>query len=671
MATEEANTTEASEKDFDDTPEGWAKRWNTELASSKKELSKFYERGDKAVERFLDERDTDASATKWNLFWSGITLKRAIVYGETPKVSVDRRWADADDDVGRVAAEILDRLLNGDIERDDDPYALALQYALGDMLLPGLACVRLRYDFDEEVIPGSPAIPGVVGPDGVERGGAPAVPDKVQRTNERVETDYVFWKHFLYGVCSVWHQRPWVAFGNEMSRRQLVKRFGDAGKLVPLNAKRKGDGLDAKKSTPWGRALVWEIWDEESGNVFWHVEGQRSVLDMTPDPLGLDGFFPCPRPMMANLSTSKCVPTPDFYLTQDLYREIDNVSQRIVKLEQAIIVRGGYNAASPELKGLLSKTMENALIPVDNWPAFMEKGGFKGAIEWLPIDQAVSALLALRDYRKELVDNLYQVEGMADIMRGQASSPNVTASEQAIKAQFGSARMQALQNDFARFASEAQKIKAEIISKHFAPETILERCNCANTKDAQLAPQAVALIKSDSSRFRIAVKPEAVSLTDFAALRNERMELLNGVGSYLQIMGGLTQNIPGFGPYGLEILQAMVAGIRGSSAVESILDRAVAEAQKQAQAQQGQPPPPSPEQVKLQSVQMKGQMDMQKEQLKHQNKAQEIAMEVQADAQREQNQMMANTREAAMKAQISAATKAMHPTPPGKPRGAI
>ena len=46
-------------------------------------------------------------------------------------------------------------------------------------------------------------------------------------------------------------------------------------------------------------------------------------------------------------------------------------------------------------------------------------------------------------------------------MRGQ-SSQQTTATEQAIKARFASVRVQSLQDEFARFCSDTQKIKAEM-----------------------------------------------------------------------------------------------------------------------------------------------------------------------------------------------------------------
>jgi hypothetical protein len=50
------------------------------------------------------------------------------------------------------------------------------------------------------------------------------------------------------------------------------------------------------------------------------------MLDEKEDPLGLQGFWPFPRPMVANLTTRKFIPKPDYKLAQDLYREINELT---------------------------------------------------------------------------------------------------------------------------------------------------------------------------------------------------------------------------------------------------------------------------------------------------------------------------------------------------------
>jgi hypothetical protein len=63
---------------------------------------------------------------------------------------------------------------------------------------------------------------------------------------------------------------------------------------------------------------------------------------------------------------------------------------------------------------------------------------------------------------------MFQVDGTSDIMRGQATEGGATATEQAIKAKYGSIRGGKAQKRFARFCSEAQSIRGEIICKHFS-----------------------------------------------------------------------------------------------------------------------------------------------------------------------------------------------------------
>lgn len=639
-------------ENWEPTPQGWARRWQTELSAARKCLEKWHEQGARINKRFRDERERKEDGdTRWNLFTSTVETKMATLYGQTPKVSVTRRFADSGDDVARVAALMLERLLNSDIEKDSDTFADAVQYALEDRLLPGLGGVRVRYVAEFEDVGGAPAM---LAADGVTVL-APEVPPTPRKTYECAEADYTHWRDFLWSPARVWHEVRWLAFGADMSRQQLVSRFGeDVGKRVPLNAAKHGeeDGTE-KKATPWDRARVWEIWDKETRRVFWYVDGFSEVLDEKEDPLGLEGFWPCPRPLLANTTTSTMVPRPDFVLAQDFYDEIDLVSTRITLLERAIRVAGVYDKSSDAIRRLLTESGQNDLYPVDNWAMHAEKGGMRGVVDWLPLEQITTAMTSLRDYRRELVDALYQVTGMADIMRG-ASDPSETARAQGIKAKFGSVRLQRLQDEVARFASDVQRLKAEVISKHFDTATIIAYSNIESTPDKDLALPAAELLKSRLADYRVEVKPEAVSLTDFAALKQERLEVLAGISSFLQTVAPLAQSMPGSLPFLLQMLQWAVSGLKGSSGIEGVIDQAIAAAQQappQGESQQ-QPDP------KLLAQQMKGQQELAKVQAESQARMQEIAAEVQADEARERNQMTYNVREAAIKQTISDASRA-------------
>lgn len=630
-----------------ESPEDWARRWTLEFQSSKREVKDWHAKAEKIIARFRDERDTSqAGSTRWNLFTANIQTVRPMLYGQTPKVSVERRFADAQDDVARVAATMLERLLNADIEKDSDSFARALKYVLDDRLLPGLGLARIRYVAEFEEVPEEPATEL-----------APAVPASERKSYECVETDYVPWTDVLWSAgARVWDEVRWLAFGADMAREALVERFGELGRTVPLNSKRQRE-KEEKGDDPWGRARVWEIWDKDTRQVFWFVEGFHRVLDVKPDPLELDRFFPCPEPFLANVTTSTLVPVPDFVLAQDFYLEIDKVSGRIALLEDAIRVAGVYDKSNEGLKRLLTDANRNELIPVENWAALSEKGGIAGAVDWLPLEQIVKAVIALRDYRRELVDALFQATGMSDIMRGQAATAGASATEQALKARFGSVRIQALQDEFARFASDLQRLKAEVVAKHFSPETIIAASNVEYTPDAEHAQAAVELIQSRMSAYRVQVKPESVSLTDFAALKSERMEVLAGLSQFLTAAAPLMTQAPASTPFLLQMLQWSLSGLKGSSGIESVLDDAIHAAQQAAMQPAGAQQPDT----KLLALQMKGQQDERKVQLELQADLARESAKVQADAQREQNQAVWNVREQQARAQIASATRAAQP----------
>lgn len=641
--------TQSSASDYADTPAGWAQRWAVELKAAREVVKPWHESGDSIIKRYRDERETDRrSETRWNLFTANVQTQESLLYGKTPQVAVDRRYADAQDDVARVAGEMLERILNADIERDGDSYAEALRYALQDRLLPGLGVVRIRYVVETEKAEDTPAMLGL---DGAEL--APMVPGVERKTYECVETDYLHWRDLLWSPARVWHEVRWGAIRSEMSQEQVTKRFGkDIAERIPYElTTRTADERERGASDPWARAVVWEIWDKPSRRVFWYVEGFGETLDQQDDPLQLSSFFPFPRPMLANATTDKVLPRPDFVIAQDLYRQVDSLTTRIDALTDAVKVRGVYDSASAGLKSLLDGP-SNALIPVDNWAMFAEKGGLRGVVDWMPLEQVVAAITALDQRRETVKAALYEVTGMSDLLRGQAAAANVTATEQSIKARFASVRLQALQDEFARFASDVQRLKAEVITRLYDPERILEQSNAAQTPDAGLAQQAVELLRSQYSKYRVVVRPEAISMTDFAQMQSERTGTLQAVVAFMTAAAPLAQQMPGSMPFLLRMLQWFVSGQRGAAEIEGVIDQAIAAAEKQAaQPQQGQQQPDP----KLLVAQLKAQGDMAKIDKESQARLTELQAEVQADAERERNQMVYNVKEAALKQQIGAA----------------
>jgi hypothetical protein len=646
---------------FQPTPPGQQDRWTVEIKAAREALKDWHQQGDAAVKRYLGEHKPHGK-TGLNLFHADVNTMRSMLYGKIPTVDVSRRFNDPDDDIGRVAAEMEERLLNTDIDRDDDGFKSALRYALQDWTLPGLGIARVRYDVEWTKQPETPAITRPDPLTGEEVEVAPAVPEQEVKADEDVETDYVYWRKFLWSPCRSWNFCRWVAFGTDMTRDELVTRFGeDVAKTVQLKKAERKDGNDLPLTVQdsWSKAEVWEVWDKDTRTVYWFADGAPQILDSKEDPLGLTEFFPCPRPLFANETTSKLVPKPDHEIAKVQYDEIEEMDLRLTALIKMARVRGAYDKTrAPELGRILDAN-EGDMVAVEQWVDLAEKGGLAGALQFIPLDAIVKAIEVLSVKRQEAIALVRQVTGMSDIMRGQAAG-HATATEQSIKAQFASTRIQTAQDELARFASDLQSLRAEIIAKHFDAETIIRRSNVERTADAKDdadAPgsgrarieQAVALLKDKFADYRVMVRPESLALQDMATLRQERSEALTALGSHFQAMMPLVQLGAGV-PGGLQAVLAfvirtgqwMVSGLRGAAEVEAAFDTFADAAQKIASQP---PPPPQPdpkmEAVKAQAaVKVEGaKMDMQIKREEHGMKLRELQAEVVADGMKTQNEV--------------------------------
>lgn len=570
--------------------EAWYKHWRKELDAEDKRNRNWREKGDRVQQRYLDLRDNAGNIDrqyefKVNLFHSNVFTLKAFMYGRIPKVDVSRRFADTNDDVGRVAANILNRVINTSIQdtENEASFTSVMRSILEDYLVPGLGVPRIRYEYTEEEV----QIPAQVmqAPSGPVEISPPRAEKQV--TWEDAPIDYIHWRDFRWGYGRVWEKLPWIGYDVYLTKKEATARFSPevASKLTyrhkpvtdPQNESENPDIQDPSKT-----AKITEIWSKKHNKVFWFHKDYQQICDIKDDPLQLDGFFPSPSPMIANSSTTLFIPQPFFYISQDLYNEVDQLSTRINIITNAVKVVGVYDKTfKGELSNMLQQSVENDMIAVDNYAMLGEKGGLKGVIDFWPVDQVVETLDKLREMRREAIELLYQVTGMSDIMRG-ASDQYTGVGTQKLKASMGSVRVQYMQEEFARLGSDILSLKAEVVCKHFQPQTIMQQANITKSYDAQLAPQAIELLKNpQQAQWRVEIKAESMAMIDWTQLKMDRTEFLNALATFMQSAAPLLEQNPASAPVLMEMLKWGLAGFKGGQEIESVLDKAIEDMQKQ------------------------------------------------------------------------------------------
>lgn len=589
------------------------------FAQYDKEFGKWDGRVEKILKRYKDERNQTTSQTHYNILWSNVQTLKAATFSRMPKPDVSRRFKD-NDPVARVAALLLERALDFEITHSPD-FQESLTACVYDRFLGGRGTAWVRYE-------------PIIETDDTFISEDEEASDQVSEylDIEQTPVDYVHWKDFGHQWGRTWDEVNVVWRKVYMTRKMLKERFpeeqfGNLYAVIPLDSSPDDQRTKMTEGVA-KRALVYEVWDRETKQVHWISKSMGKILDSRDDPLQLENFFPCPKPLYATLTNESLVPVPDYTLYQDQANELDVLSDRIKGLIDALKVRGVYDAASPELARLFTEGDNNTLIPVKNYAAFAEKGGLGGAVDMVDLSPIANALNMAYTGMQQVKNQIYDITGISDIIRG-ASVASETATAQQIKGQYATLRLKTYQDEVALFASELMRIKAQIICKQFQPETLLKigGAELLNDADKPLIPQALQLLQNNPMRtFRVEVATDSMLYMDEQQEKADRVEFLAATSSFLERAIQSAQLAPELVPLMIDLLKFGVTGYRVGRTIEGQIDN-VADNIKQQMSLPKPPPPPSPDEIKAQTEQSKMQAELQLEQMRMQLDAQKLEFE--------------------------------------------
>ena len=651
------------------------------------EFRKWEARTTKILRRYRDDQSTSSGmneSARFNILWSNVQTLVPAVYARLPKADVSRRFGD-NDPVGRVASLLIERALDYEIEHYPD-YRSAMRHAVEDRFLGGRGIAWVRYDphikqqdvpedgyqITEDIEEGESR--DVEGDINNQTAGNESPPEEIEY--ECAPTDYIHWRDFGHTCARTWEEVTQVWRWVYMSKDAVTERFGKKiAKKIPFNKSPDGLTKYGQTSKNNDKAKVCELWDRETSKVYWLMEDWVDLLDERDDPLGLEGFFPCAKPLFATTTSDSLVPVPDFILYQDQANELDILTDRIDGLVKSLRVRGVYDASQPALQRLLTEGDNNTLIPVDKWMAFSEKGGLKGSIDLLPIETLASALINCYQAQANIKGQIYEITGISDILRG-AGAASESATAQQLKGQYAGLRLRAMQESVALFASELLRLKAQIICSKFQPETILRLAAAEQMSqaDQQMIPQALQLMKDNPLRsFRIQVAADSLVQLDENQNKQDRMEFMTAFSNLMREMVPATQQVPELTPMLMEVVKYAVGGFKQAQVIEGTIDLVAKQLESKA-ANAAQNPQPNPEMIKAQALQQSAQMKVQADTQSQQARAQadmqiehmKMQMEAQLETQRQQHDAQFKMQELAAKEQfdrwkteLDAATKIM------------
>lgn len=403
---------------------------------------------------------------EYDLFWASMEIIKPSIYSRPPVPVVTTKFKDRSP-VKRVTAELLERAAISGFEMTN--INASMIGVRDDLAINSRGQLWVSYEDDGE---------------------------------EKVCIEDLDRDDFAHDPVRKWTEVSWVARRAWMTKKEMRDRFGEsAADDATYTEKRTEQARDSStngvKDTV-NKAAVWEIWDKNEKKVIWIADGLPDILEKDDPHLELNGFFPCPEPAYGTRQRRSLVPVPDMVYIQGQLETINLLTQKIHDLAELLrvigIIPGGTDIGDAVETAIRTGDTSSIFVPV---PAAAFGSGNK-LVEWLPIDQVASTILAAVEERRELIGNVQELLGVADIQRGD-SDPNETLGAQQIKVQHTSTRSRDRVKGLERIARDAGRMMVEIFAEEFSLDTLLKMAQMELPTNAEIKRQ-IKEIEQDAKK---------------------------------------------------------------------------------------------------------------------------------------------------------------------------
>ena len=562
--------------------------WKQQIETAKSNLKNYIKDAESCEKAY---HNTDLN---YNIFYSNVEILTSNLCIANPKPDIQRRFLkrlEKNKLRSNTYADVA-KVLNGAVEFVSDTANLdeRNEKAVRNSVIVGRGIIWVDYE---------PTIS--VDEEGVEY---------VSKRDIRLES--LNPQEFLYSSAEKEEDIWWVARRHLLSREDIKRRFDYNPKDQELQFKQEDE-------TQLKRGEVWEIWDKNAKKRAFILLSsiKEKFLEVVDDPYKLEGFFPCDYLDFVDNGT---IPVPELMIYKKQADLLETVCKKAADIEDEVkyVTLVGSQDKGIAQRITAAQNGDVLSIPTDNMV-----GAAESLIATTPVDKAIILLEHLQIEKEKLKQNIYDITGISDIMRG-ATEAQETATAQKIKGLFGSLRFQARQKKVQNFRKNIYKIIAELIAEHYDEETLSEMtCTylpTAETKQTlilkqqqgeELTPDEINILetptwgdlmyilRNDKLRnYTVDIETVATAFDDMEQQNAAIKDLTNLYLSMVQYADSLSPaTLKGFIP----LIKMNLSSIKISSAVGNQLEEAIESAYKEAEEEAQQPQQPNPELLKIQS----------------------------------------------------------------------
>ncbi len=596
--------------------------WKQQIETAKDAFKKYFSDAENCQKEYA------AEDKNYNIFYSNVQTLDANLGINNPKPDIQRRFLkriDGDPLKSNTYAEVA-RVLSGAVEFVVDVShvndILQKDTHTADVVGRGLAWVEYNPTIETD-----------------ENG--------IEHVSYRdIHLDSVKYDEYLCSSAECEADVWWKARRHLLSRKDIYQRFGYSADDSELRYKSGEDDNE----TVLKRGEVWEIWDKnDKKRIFLLISHKNhELLESTDDPYHLECFFPCDELCFLRKNNS-IIPVPEYMVYEKQAKLVEMLEKKIANVSDSVkyvLVSGSQDKGVAQQ---ITAARHGTVITIQSNDV---QGSIQNMLGVVPFDQASNMIQSLEDLKERTKQNIYDITGISDLMRGM-SDPRETAKAQQIKGIFGSLRFQARQMMVQEHRKKIYRIIAEIIAEHYDEPTLAEMtCTYLPTEEQKMAMQAqielaqaqgkdvsqedldkynsmvnqptwdavMGILRSDKLRnYTVDVETTATAFDDHEQQQEAIDKITQTYITMAQLADQLSPElVKGFIP----IMRMNLSSCKLSSAISRQLEESLDAAYKSVEQESKQPPQPTPEQEKLQA-------DMQLESARLQTDKEKYAMDQQ------------------------------------------
>lgn len=595
--------------------------WKQQIESAKDAFKKYFTNAEDC------EKEYSAEDKNYNIFYSNVQTLDANLGINNPKPDIQRRFLkriDGDPLKSNTYAEVS-RILSGAVEFVVDTSSVneIIKKDIHNTNVVGRGVAWVEYNPTIET-----------DENGVEH-----------VAYRDIHLDSLKYDEYLCSTAECEQDVWWKARRHLLSRKDIYKRFGYSTDDSELRYT-----PDKDNDTVLKRGEVWEIWDKNDKKRIFILMSHKNheLLESTDDPYKLECFFPCAELCFIRQNNS-IIPVPEYLIYEKQAKLVEMLEKKIANVSDAVkyvLVSGSQDKGVAQE---ITSARHGSVITIQSNDV---QGSISNMLGVVPFADASNMIQSLEDLKERTKQNIYDITGISDLMRGM-SDPRETAKAQQIKGLFGSLRFQARQNVVQDHRRKIYRIIAEIVAEHYDEPTLAEMtCTYLPTEEQKMAMKAeiemaqangqdigqdvldkynsmvnqptwdavMGILRSDRLRnYTVDVETTATAFDDHEA-QQEAIDKITA--TYIQMAQLANQLSPELVKGFIPIMRMNLSSCKLSSAISRQLEESLDAAYKSVEQESKQPPQPTPEQEKLQA-------DMQLESARLQTDKEKYAMDQQ------------------------------------------